>query len=202
MRIPIAAVAFFIFHCLCISQSFAQDTIVLLNGRKMPVAKVEVKGEQIFYHPQGSAKTKHMDIYRAFSVLPRGEREQVVYTPDPADTTDLSIEDMRMFVKGQQEARRYYHNTPNKIASAAVGASAGLLAIYGLVIPAAYSTFVAGRAPKPENQIVSEFDLKNNISFRDGYESRARNNKIKNSLIYGFSGFAVGILGYTFLFKH
>ena len=175
------------------------DSLVFINGKVIGVSNARLINERVEYSI--GANTKKVNIDRLYSILHTDGREEILYQKDTLDANDFSIEEMRMFIKGERDAKENYHNNVNKVASAAVGVGSSMLQIYGLVIPAAYATFVAGITPNIEKHKVSNPDLISNPAFREGYESYARRSKIKNSLIYGFAGFAAGFAAYT-IFLH
>ena len=157
----------------------AQDKIILINGRILEVKSVDLGGDVIAYRTMKKNKLKKMNPDRAFSVQFADGTERVVYVRDSLDPTDFTADEMRMFIKGEQEASANYQNTGNQIASAAVGAASGLLTIYGLVIPALYSTVVGSFSPNIQKQKVSDPALRDNLIFREGYEKKCRDRKIQ-----------------------
>ncbi len=175
----------------------AQDRIILINGNVLEVKNVELKDNKVSFQKFKKEKRKQINPDRVFSVQYASGEEQIIFVSDPLDPSDFKPEEMRMFIKGEQDANMYYHNTGNKIASAAVGASAGLLTIYGLVVPALYSTIVGSFSPNVQKHKVSDPVLRDNLNYREGYEKKCRDRKIRNSLIYGFSGFVVGFTAFA-----
>ncbi len=177
--------------------SNAQDKILLINGKVIEVKSVDVIGNTIAYHTLKRDKPRKINPERVFSIQHTDGTERIVYVSDPLDPSDFKPEEMRMFIKGEQEANMYHRTIPHEIAAAAIGAGAGLLTIYGLIIPALYSTVAGSFSPNIERCKVSDPALKNDLSFREGYEKRCRDKKIRNSLIFGFGGFAVGFTAFA-----
>jgi len=181
------------------SVAWAQDKIILINGNVLEVKNVEVKDNKISFQCMNKEKQKIINPDRVFSVQYADGTERIVFSSDPLDPNDFKPEEMRLFIKGEQDAKLYYHNTGNKIASAVVGASSGLLTIYGLVVPALYSTIVGSFSPNVQKHKVSDPALRDNLNYREGYERQCRDRKIRNSLIYGFGGFVVGFAAFAIL---
>ena len=179
----------------------AQDKIILINGNILEVRNVEIKDNTISFQSMKKEKRKKIDPYRVFSVQYASGKEDVVFVTDPLDPNDFKPEEMRMFIKGEQEAKLYYHNTGNKIAAAVIGASAGMLTIYGIVVPALYSTVVGSFSPNVYKHEVSDPALRENLNFREGYERKCRDRKIRNSLLFGFGGFFVGFTAFAILLQ-
>jgi hypothetical protein len=180
----------------------AQDRIILINGNVLEVKNVELKDNKVSFQCLNKEKRKKINPDRVFSVQYADGTERVIFESDPLDPSDFKPEEMRMFIKGEQDAKRYYHNTGNKIVSAAVGASAGLLTIYGLVVPALYSTVVGSFSPNVQKHDVSDPALRDNLNYREGYERKCRDRKIRNSLLYGFGGFFVGFATFAVLLNN
>ena len=182
---------------LVATMTSAQDRIILINGDVLDVKNVELKDNKVSFQLLNKEKRKSIHPDRVFSVQYATGAEQIVFEPDPLDPNDFKPEEMRMFIKGEQDAKLYYHNTGNKIVSAAVGAGAGLLSIYGLVVPALYSTVVGSFSPNVQKHKVSDPGLRDNLNYREGYERQCRDRKIRNSLVYGFGGFVVGFAAFA-----
>jgi len=177
----------------------AQDKIILINGNILEVRNVTIKDNIISYQKMKREKRKKINPYRVFSVEYANGTEEVVFVTDPLDPNDFKPEEMRMFIKGEQEAKLYYHNTGNKIAAGVIGAGAGMLTIYGIVVPALYSTVVGSFSPNVYKHKVSDPALRENLNFREGYERKCRDRKIRNSLLFGFGGFFLGFTAYAIL---
>ena len=125
----------------------AQDKIILINGDVFEVKNVELKDNKVSFQFLNKDKRRKIQPERVFSVQYANGTEQMVFEPDPLDPNDFKPEEMRMFIKGEQDAKLYYHHWGNKIVAAGIGAGAGLLSIYGLVVPALYSTIVGSFSP-------------------------------------------------------
>jgi len=186
---------------LMVTRASSQDRIILINGDVLEVRNVELKDNKVSFQSMKKDKRKKINPDRVFSVEYANGTEQVIFVSDPLDPNDFKPEEMRMFIKGEQDAKQYYHNTGNKIISAAVGASAGLLTIYGLVVPALYSTVVGSFSPNVQKHKVSDPALRDNLNYREGYERKCRDRKIRNSLLFGFGGFFVGFTAFAILLK-
>ena len=179
----------------------AQNKIILLNGKEIPAMNATVQGEKIVYRSPINNKLKKVNVDHAFSFQDAKGREEVVYQKDPLDTGDFNAEEMRLFIKGEQDADRYYRNQTNKVAATAIGGAAGLLTIYGLAIPAIYSTIVGSISPNVDKQQMSDISMLSDPIFREGYERRSRDRKIRNSLVFGYGSFAVSVTMLAILLK-
>jgi hypothetical protein len=267
------------FWILC-QNAFAQDTITLINGRVIPVLNVDFQEYRIAYRkiPKEStkiadtlngqvtkakkkSKLRTMDPYRVFSVKFRDGSERIIYQPDSLDPMEFSQEQMRLFIKGEQDAAKYYKNNLNKGIGFGLGVASGFLGFYGLAGPPIYSTIMGSFTPNLNNrlkrqnelentritldktvkpvmpaaaesdaQILKDYDLslkkyesaekdyesalknhQKNISFsdvklmesseyREGYERKARDRKIRNTMLSGLAGFVLLVVGLPIIY--
>lgn len=171
----------------------AQDTLLLINGHKMVVKSVDLKDYTIAYRTLEKNRLRTIDPYRVFSIVYADGTERVIYQRDSLDPVDFSVEQMRMFIRGEQDADKYYHNTPNKVAAFLIGGGASYFTIYGLIIPPLYATVVGSFSPRIE-KYRTDINLLNVSEYREGYERKARDRKIRNALISGMAGFVAGFV--------
>ncbi|TAH42876.1 MAG: hypothetical protein EYC69_04705 [Bacteroidetes bacterium] len=268
--------SFFIFTV----QAQGQDTLVLLNGRVIPVLSVDFQEYRVAYRKlpkqskqisesqtteSGSIKKKKtkyktMDPLRIFSVKYSDGTERVVYRPDSLDPMEFSQDQMRLFIKGEQDADKYYKNNFNKGLGFSLGAGAGLLGFYGLAVPPLYATIMGSFTPNLSNRLKrqnklqetktildamsvpvlpsagsspetlaayeeskSKYDAavkkhekalkchQKNIAFsdpdllarneyREGYERKARDRKIRNAMLSGLAGFVMLVVGLPIIY--
>jgi len=194
--------AFFFLLTFLFLHSHAQDTIVLLSGKTIIAKNIEVGMYTVSYHQlKEGSKQKHVSAENVFSIKHADGTEQVVYEKDSAEEADYNVDQMRMFIRGEQDAMKYYKNNVNKIAAFVCGGGASIFAFYGIVVPPIYSTVIGSFSPVMEKQKISDPALLHVDEYRDGYERKVKDNKVKNSLIYGFAGFVSGFAAYRIAFK-
>lgn len=174
------------------STSLAQGKLLYLNGKEKRFITAEVKGESIVYKPEGASGEvyRHADKYNVFAIIRDDGTEQVIYEPDTINTDDPPVAEIRDYIKGEQHAVAIYKKPMNLAGGIISGAAGSLIGFYGLPVPLLYATIVGRVTPKiPANE------RQNNYSeaFVAGYEKKSRNIKVKNSMIGGGIGFAVGI---------
>ena len=93
-------------------QAFAQDTLILINGKVIPVLNTDLQEYRIAYRkipdgytkeydsqgtPEGSLKKKKsrlrtMDPERVFAIKYRDGTESIIYRPDSLDYLEFSHE--------------------------------------------------------------------------------------------------------------
>lgn len=152
---------FFLYLIFLLSASFcsAQDTLILISGKTMVVKSVEISEYLITYQsldsvePGKTPKIRKMDPERVFAVHFADGHEHVVFETDTLDPQDFKVEEMRRFIKGEQDAREFYHNRSPKYLGLAVGASSAVFAFYGLIGPPLFSTVVGRFSPNVDKKM-------------------------------------------------
>lgn len=175
----------------------AQESITLLNGKVVRAAEVQVDEFSISYKKDSTSAFRRMDNYRVFSVTRPDGSETVVYRKDPEDSLDFTPEQMRLFIKGEQEADSLFRGTGNKIAAACIGAGASLLTFYGLAIPPLYSTVVGGFSPSMKRARLSDPAMRDVPEFCEGYQRKVREKKIRHSFLFGMAGFVASFAAFS-----
>ncbi len=150
-------ILFFIFLLIC-QFCQAQDTIVLITGKTIPVKSVDFHDYTIDYRTLDGRKLKSIDAGRVFSIKYPNGAERVIFRSDSLDAADFSEDEMRRFIKGEQDARDFYRNRTAKFVGFAVGGGATMFGFFGLPIPLLFSTGIGGFSP----------DVKKNLSFKIG----------------------------------
>jgi hypothetical protein len=201
----------------------AQDTLLLLNGKEVAADSIGFNGHTIYlkynnvkglrkvislvkytfdkhdgtaFHP---THTHQINPYKAFSIRKAAGDEQIVFVPDPSDPMDFTIDQMRMFIKGEQDADRYYKNNVNKAAAFAVGVGSSLLTIYGVVIPPLYATAIGSFTPRMNVRNGHDSPFRDDPVYCEGYQRKMRDRKIRNALVSGLVGFASGFITLTII---
>ncbi len=183
-------------------QSFAQDKILLLSGKYIEVKSYYIKenyifnDDYIFYNKlkDKDRKTRTLEKIDVFSVIKADGTEEVLYTPDTVN--GLSIEQVRNFIRGEQAAARFYNRQAHIGESAIVGVASSILIFYSLPAPM-LNAVVLGRFTPKKMQIPDGYDLPYSTTeeYKIGYEKKARNIKIQQSIKWGYIGLGVGLAG-------
>lgn len=188
-----------------ISNSFSQDTITFLNGKEVAAKIIDTslkkENPYITYMETGRKKTKKTSRLNVFSVRYNNGKEEFIYSKDTSLVDDFNIEEMRMFIRGEQEAMRSYKNRAVTVGGFIAGSVGGYFTFYGLFVPAVYSTIIGSGSPDIEKHspsLISKPYLQN-TEFLMGYQKKARDMKISNSLKAGAVGFAVSFTALIFL---
>ena len=194
MRYPIFLSFFLVSSLLTNLKASAQDTIVMLNGKRINGTVLEIQETSIKYRIGTNLNDKVRSIKsdRVFAINKSNGEEKIIFKPDTLDEPDFNVSQLRLFIKGEQAAQAGYHNTLNKAAAFAVGVGSSFFSIYGLVGPALYSSIVGSVSPDINKQKNTDPALINVTDYQEGYLSVAQSKKIKNSYIAGMIGFVAG----------
>lgn len=191
---------------------FAQGKLVYLNGKERRFSSAELKGEFIVYKPEGEQNIRKADKYNVFSIMKDDGTEQVIYEPDTAFKDDPTVAEVRDYIRGEKYAVKAYKKPLNLVVGMEVGFASGLLlpAFYGLAVPVLFPMVYSQFTPKISTPLEYQYDPKTDNfeklpqgsqagekvvseAFASGYQKKARNLKLKNSLIGGAIGFSVSV---------
>jgi|SRR6185436_714915 len=208
------ALRFFFFFFLAATFCNGQIKILKLNGKMKDAKQYEVKGEWIFYKTPDSLdhrihkfflwnkvwprnKLKKIDKFDVFSAINPDGTEEIVYDPDTIFEGDPSVEWVRKYIKGEQYGMMHYDKYTNKIAAVLIGGGFAYFSYYGPIGVFIYSmgrNIVKPRIPYSDSIEPAVF---NTEEFQLGYRKYVRNKRIKESLIFGGIGFAVGFAAFA-----
>jgi hypothetical protein len=179
---------------------FAQETqqggnLLLINGKIIPFKLIESNGYDLVYRtPDPKNKLKKIDPERVFSIKYMDGSERVIFQRDTLDPLEFTVDEMRLFIKGEQDADRLYHNNLNKVGAFAAGVVSSYFGFYGVIGPPLYASVFGAFTPKVEKIKGVDTELIKIPEYREGFEKKARDRKIRNMLISGFIGFAAGAI--------
>lgn len=176
-----------------INVCYAQQKIVLLSGKVIEIKDFVVKYDRISFSKisGNSEKKRSLDKYRVFSIINTDGTEQIIYEPDTS--LDLSVNQMRIYIEGEQAAMKYYKKPANAMAGFMAGVVGSYFTFYGLPVPILYGALSGRISPKvrlPEDAIYLN---QKEPEFIEGYKRKGRDIKTKQTLISGLIGFAMSV---------
>lgn len=200
-------VLFTVISCVLISlMGIGQSQVLLLGGQEFEGKINSEDSEKVFLQiitKKGKNKEIGMWKDRIFSITTNG-KEKFYYEADTTDEEQYSIEEMRMYIFGQQDAN-LNHKTPLPIITSAVvsgtltfllGTENNALLLTAPAIGAILGSIVQDNRPKPKNARNSK--VLANPSYIEGYRKTARSkkilNSIKSSVISGLVGATAGLI--------
>lgn len=183
----------------------AEATLLRMSGNEIRGNVLSVDGIDIVMEaPRKRRKPKRLAIHKSevFSLtFSKGEMgEWVLYAPDPALGDDLTIDEMRIFIAGEQDARRGFKVWPTTLGGFLVGAGSAILADGGLLFtiapPLAYSAFPLLPVIRIQGASISRQEYKFNEIYALGYERVARPKKLIGAMKGSGLGLLVGLATY------
>lgn len=191
---------FFLIFLLFGIQVIAQDTLITMAGYDIPCTIVNSEDYDIQFEivkKSGKKKMRSMHKSEVFAIIKNGV-EEVIYAPDPVLGDDVSVQEMRIFIAGQRDARNYFDARPTfwvGLGAAMAGsifASGALIAT--LTLPILYPLAQLIPVIKIKEQYISDPNHRYNEIYASGFESVARSKKILAGLKGAAIGAAAGVL--------
>jgi hypothetical protein len=175
-----------------VNSAYSQDTLLLLNGKKYPIKVKKVTNDSITFEPIGKeGKEKQIEKIDVFSLISPNGNELVMYRQDTNAGNNLSVDQMRNYIYGEQDARKNYHAPLMAVAGLIAGAGGGFVGFYGLMVPPLATALLCIKSPKVKAKNVSKPELITNDYYTTGFQSIAVRKKVKNGMIGGLLGFAL-----------
>lgn len=179
-------------------RSSAQDKINLMNGQ---IVEGRVLGQSTLEIRYQVRKGDHL-IERSeptegvFSVTDSLGREKIWYFMDTVFGNDLTIQQMRWYLKGERDARKGYKPWGPMIGGFVVGAGAVIamdLEVNSLIIPPAYAGLMAWPRVNVTRGSITDPAMEGDPSYAMGYSAAGRPKRVLKSLIASALGVGVGL---------
>ena len=194
----------FVFIALLLAPLFAcsQDssgTILMMNGR---VINARILGQSTFgirYELQrrnGVFKEQVESTADVFSVVDSTGKEKVWYFYDPAFGNELTVPQMRSYIKGEQDARKGYDPLWTTLGGFAFGAATTVLMeseVVSFVYPAVYAGVMILPRVHVQKGTISDITMEGNEDYAYGYAQVGRSRRIVRALISTFIGVGAGL---------
>lgn len=177
----------------------AQDRILLMNGETVEGKVLGQSTLEVRYlqtRKNGKVRERAEPTEEVFSVTDSLGRERIWYYHDTVFGNDLTVEQMRWFLKGEQDARKGYKPIWPMVGAFTVGA--GLVIglnweMNGLFVP----PIVAGAMALPRVHVtpgsLSDPLMEGDEYYATGYARVGRSKRVIRTLISAFAGVAVGL---------
>jgi len=170
------------------------DTILMLNGNSIITSIIESNDSLTrFANPKKPNKSLVVENDRIFAIKnPSGEK--LMYYYDSVKGNDLTIEEMRYYILGEQDAQKGYKPRGALIGGILIGAASGITGSFLAPIPPfAYTALLGIPKIKIKKKTVSNPELLKQQTYLMGYERVARKKRNIQSLIGGGAGLVVGM---------
>ncbi|MES2838482.1 MAG: hypothetical protein V4667_13220 [Bacteroidota bacterium] len=188
------------FFNTALAQGLQLDTILLLNSQKVYGKVIDTTKNLVKYQyigKKGKQFESGIETERVFSIKYADGKESLLYSPDSTNDEEFSVEDMRYFIKGQQDAYEHYKTKK----SFYTGIGMGLVGTYVVtpmvilspVVPGIYSFVNGSRWMKIKKMKGATAEDLTKDTYLMGYTKVVRNKRIQSSLKGSAIGLAVGI---------
>lgn len=174
----------------------AQDTLLTMSGYEIPCNITDMEGFEVKYEitkRNGKVKNRGMHKSEIFAVIDDGV-ENVLYGPDPILGDDLSVQEMRIFIAGEQDARAFFDTKPTFYVGMVLAGAAAVIAngafIATFAVPIIYPLIQLAPVIKIKEKYISDPNHRYNEVYAAGFESVARSKKV----LAGLKGAAIGAL--------
>lgn len=183
-----------------ISQN-GKDTILFLNGAIMTGTVIDTtNGVTTIKNPKDSTKNIIVENDRIFSITNAGG-ENIMYVYDTLIGNEFTIDEMRYFILGEQDAEKGFKARGAFWGNMLLGAAGGVTGSFLCPIPPFAFTALSGLPRvKIKSSSVSNIEYIKHDTYIMGYERVARKKRKLGSLVGGGIGLGVG-LGTFFILK-
>lgn len=183
--------------------STSQDRILLMNGQEFECNITDDTGISVFYEVEkrnGKIKKKETHKSDIFSITKQDSAEHVYYALDPFLGDDYTIQEMRIFIAGEQDARAGYSARPTAVVGFFLGAAAPLLTqgslIGSMLAPLVYPVVMIFPTIRIKPETITNMNHQYNDLYAIGYEGVARSKKVISALGGSALGAIVGVIIY------
>lgn len=196
--------SFLLVLSLTAHRSFSQkgkDTILLLNGSVVIGTVVDtLNGVTTLRNPKDSTKNDIIENDRIFSIT-NASGESIMYVYDTLIGNEFTIDEMRYFIYGEQDAEKGYKARGAFWGNMLIGAAGAVTGSFLCPIPPFTFTALSGLPNvKVRSKTVSKVDYVKHDTYIMGYERVVRKKRKISSLVGGGVGIGAG-LGTFFILK-
>jgi hypothetical protein len=179
-------------------QLAAQDRILLMSGQTIDAKVLGQSTLEIRYldERRGKVKERAEPTENVFSVTDSLGRERIWYFHDTIFGNDMTIDQMRWFIKGEQDARVGYKPILPMISGFVVGAglTIGLnLEVNSIAVPPVYAAIMALPRVHVTPGSISDPLMEGDPYYAHGYAKVGRSKRVVRTLFSTFAGVAVGL---------
>ncbi len=178
----------------------AQDSVLLMNGREMECTILADTGTVLLLQmTKRSGKIVQREIHKndVFSVSMGGSGEDVYYLQDEMLGNIYSVDEMRYYLAGENDARQNFEAWPTFAVGFALCAGVSVWGGDGYITavgpPILYTLIQLMPKIKIREKTMSHPEYKYNDIYADGYEPPARTRKLSRAMEGAFLGSAAGV---------
>jgi hypothetical protein len=177
---------------------WGQDTITLLNGKTVTAEVLNADSLSITYNFKKKRKTvkKTISSEIVFDILYADGHIDTIYYPNPDIDQYLSVENMHLFILGEQDASEYYKTTLTSVFGVVFGIGGGYILsnrIYVAAVPLIYTVGAGVSTIKMKGLGARSSSILSHPAYQEGYIKTARSKKAFAALGSSLVGTLVGI---------
>lgn len=194
-----ARALFYLLLFLLVRPCEAQDKILLMNGELIQAKVIGQSTLEVRYletRKNGSIRERAEPTEEVFSVTDSLGHERIWYFHDTVFGNDLTVEQMRWFLKGEQDARKGYKPIWPMIGSFATGAGLVLglnWEMNGLFVPPITAGIMAAPRVHVTPGSITDPLMEGDPYYATGYARVGRSKRVVRCLIASFVGVGVGL---------
>lgn len=182
---------------LLVNSAFSQekkDTVLLLSGESISGKVVRIDDENlVMKESENVVREFNIDRERVFSYT-TSSGEKVLYTYDTLAGNYFTVQDMRYFIRGEQDGKRGFRAKPAFYTNMLIGAAGGITGSFFFPIPAfTFAILVGIPKVKINKTTVRRQEDLDHIPYIMGYERMARRNRKIQALVGGGIGIVAGL---------
>ncbi len=190
----------FLVAAVCCGQTpFRPDHILLMNGeiidtRVLGQSTLEIR--YLEFGKDGRTKERAEPTESVFSVTDSLGRERIWYFMDTVFGNDMTLDEMRCFIKGEQDARSGYKPRIAVWGGFLFGAGttiAANLEVNSLFLPPLYATAMMLPRVHVTKGSIKDPTMEGNGDYAYGYSKVGKSKRVVRSLLSTFAGVAVGL---------
>jgi hypothetical protein len=174
------------------------DTVLLNNGKVIISRITDTAGLSVELIKPHSHKHKKIEIDKEniFQITfgNTGKRE-VFYIYDTLIGNDLTVDEAKRFIEGEQDAERGFHALGTSAAAFAVGTGSGVIGSFlGLAPSFLFAGFMSYKYVKIRHHSVRNMENVGHDGYLYGYAFVARRKRTSRALLWGGIGIVVGTI--------
>lgn len=180
------------------AQSNKMDRILLMNGQTIDAQVVGQSTLEVRYliATGRGLRERAEPTENVFSVTDTLGREKIWYFHDTVFGNDLKVQEMRWFIKGEQDARQGYRPIWPMVGGFAAGAglTIGLdLEMNSMLIPPIYAAVMVLPRVHVTRGSITDPLMEGDEHYAYGYAKVGRTKRVVRSLLSTFAGVGVGL---------
>ncbi|MBL7931313.1 MAG: hypothetical protein JNL60_05410 [Bacteroidia bacterium] len=200
LRRVLLFICFFFFQNIVFCQKGApQDSIFLMNGHVVVRKVIDTTFSTItILNPKKPTKRIHYESDQLYMVKFANGYKRYYYVQDPTIYNEFTRDEMWLFMKGEQDARKGFKARGAMVTAGIIGLGAGMTgSFFAPVLPYGFMAMSGLTKIRIRHNTISNMKYVESDAYILGYERVARQKRKTKSLIGGTIGLALGYSVYA-----